>query len=82
MDLLLEDFKKVSKRIVIVEYVRDREVAEGSFVHRVNNYLKDTDFTIDDKEFSEQEFMKVMALHGYRVKVCKGNYRVGLYERN
>jgi len=80
MDMLLEDFKKIARKIVVLEHVAPKEVKEGSLWHKLNNYLIANDYTVPDREFSEKEFNEIMSSHGYRVRSCDAGYRVGYYD--
>ncbi len=80
MDSLLEDFKEIARRVVVVEHIPKKTAVEGTLAYKANNYLIATDFTVNDREFSAEEFSRIMLKHGYRVRRCKGDYMVGCYE--
>jgi len=80
MDSLLNDFKKIAHKVVIVEHVVPEEVREESLWYKLNNYLIARDYTVKDKEFTSEQFQRVMVRHGYKVRQCGHGYMTGLFD--
>jgi SAM-dependent methyltransferase len=81
-DLLLESFKKVASRVVIVEDVLSRPRKEESFLQRAINYLCATDYYVPVTWYTRSEFAALMRSHGYQCEEGSGRYMVGLYGYN
>ena len=75
---LLEDFKKIAQKVVIVEDVQNKT---PRFVEKVRDYLCATDYYRPMRLFSAEEFQTVMEDHGYRCKKYSERYWVGYFER-
>ena len=78
-DQLLEDFKKIAKRVVIVEDVLPKQKITPRFVERVRDYLCATDYYIPMRLFSVDEFQAVMREHAYNCYQYNERYWVGYY---
>jgi len=77
---LLEYFKKIARRVVIVEDVLPQTREENSFYQKVVNYLCATDYYVPVTWFTHLEFSKLMDQHGYQYKKITERYCVGIYE--
>lgn len=80
LHVLLEDFKKLGKRVVIVEDVLLKERRKESLIQSVMNYLCSTDYFVPMELFTRQEFCRVMRGHGYSCQARGRRYIVGYYE--
>lgn len=78
-DFLLESFKKVSSRVVIVEDVLPRPRKEESLLQQAINYLCATDYYVPVTWYTRLEFAELMRSHGYQCQEASGRYLVGLY---
>jgi len=81
-DLLLESFKKVASRVVIVEDVLSRPRKEESLLQQAINYLCATDYYVPVTWYTRSEFAELMRSHGYQCKEASDRYMVGLYGYN
>ena len=79
MHNLLEDFKKIAKKVVIVEEVLVKKRGKDSFVQKTINYLCATDYYLPIELFSFDEFEEVMQKHNYRREKYRKRYIVGYY---
>ena len=79
MHNLLEDFKKIAKKVVIVEEVLVKKRGKDSFVQKTINYLCATDYYLPIELFSFDEFEDVMQKHNYRREKYRKRYIVGYY---
>lgn len=80
LHVLLEDFKKIGKKVVIVEDILLKERRQESFIQSVMNYLCSTDYFVPMELFTRQEFYRVMQGHGYLCQARGRRYIVGYYE--
>lgn len=80
LHVLLEDFKKLGKKVVIVEDVLLKERRNGSLIQSVMNYLCSTNYFMPMELFTLQEFCRVMQSHGYLCQAYGRRYIVGYYE--
>lgn len=80
LHILLEDFKKIGKKVVIVEDVLLKERRKDSLIQRVMNYFCSTDYFVPMELFTRQEFCRAMQAHGYLCQSYGRRYIVGYYE--
>lgn len=78
-DQLLEDFKKMAKRVVIVEDVLPESRKTPWLVEKVRDYLCATDYYLPMRLFSPGEFETMMHRHGYHCHQYNERYWVGSY---
>ena len=78
---LLEDLKKISRRVVIVEDVLLRKTNMRGFIDKAMNYFCATDFYRPTELLTRIEFESLMRDHGYRYIQHDKRYAIGLYER-
>lgn len=71
---LLEGFKRIGKRVVIVEDVLQKRRRKDSIVQRTINYLCATDYFLPMELFTSDEFESLMARHGYTCVRHSGRY--------
>ncbi|MFA5144903.1 MAG: hypothetical protein WC723_02730 [Candidatus Omnitrophota bacterium] len=76
---LLESFKKMAKRVVIIEDVLSCPRSERSLVYRAINYLCATDYCLPFSLYTRLEFTELMRNHGYACEDAGGRYMVGSY---
>lgn len=81
-DLLLESFKKVARRVVIVEDVLSRPRNEESLFQQTINYLCATEYYVPVAWYTRSEFAELMRNHGYQCGEASRRYMVGLYGYN
>jgi hypothetical protein len=77
---LLEDFKKIAGRVVIVEEILPCPRPEHSWFQKVVNYLCATDYYVPVAWYTRQDFEELMRRHGYRCERIGEHYMVGCYE--
>ena len=77
---LLEDFKKVAKKIIIVEDVLPGQKKTPVLVEKVRDHLCATDYYIPMQLFSADQFRSVMKEHGYDCRQVNARYWVGHYK--
>jgi hypothetical protein len=82
INALLEDFKKIAKKVVIIEDVTEKIRPKGSIVQKIMNYLCATDYFVPMRLFTAAEFRSTMQEHGYTVIKHTNRYFAGCYERN
>lgn len=76
---LLEDFKKMARKVVFVEDVLLNPRRPDSFIQRTINYLTATDYSVPLQLFTRQEFQDLMKSHGYQYRQHTSRYAVGYY---
>lgn len=76
---LLEDFKKITKKAVIVEEVLLNKRSNNCICQKILNYLCASDYYIPTELFSIDEFEQVMHEHNYKCKRHSERYVVGYY---
>ena len=80
VDDLLENFKRVTKRVLIVEDVLSRSRSERSFFQRAINYLCGTDYYVPVVSwYTRPEFEQLMRDHGYQCEAVSSRYMIGSY---
>jgi len=79
---LLEDFKKISKSVVIVEEVLPKKRGEHSLVEKTIHYLSATSYYRPVQMFTAGEFEDVMKQHHYKFKQYNHRYAVGFYNQD
>jgi hypothetical protein len=80
LDQLLEDFKKIAKRVIIVEDVLPEEEKTPPLVEKVRDYLCATGYYSPMQLFSVKGFQAAMAGHGYQCRRYNDRYWIGHYE--
>ncbi len=80
MDSLLESFKKIGKRVVIIEDVLPVKRDKGSFIQRAMDYFCSTDYYLPMELFTAEEFEAVMSKHSYSCQREGRRYMVACYE--
>lgn len=80
-DELLEIFKNLAKKVIIVEDVLAKRRERGSMVNRLMNYLCATDYYLDSEIFTFTEFERLMHDHGYTCRTRSKRYAVGYWEK-
>jgi len=79
MHSLLEDFKKMAQKVVIVEDVLVKKRKKGSLVQKTSNYLAAVDYFQPIELFTVDEFRTVLCQHQYQFKRHDPRYSVGVY---
>lgn len=79
LNRLLEDFKRIGKRIVIIEDVLSRRRSMKNFIQRIMNFLCGQDYFIPMELFTVDEFKKTMQAHRYEYRPYNQRYHVGCY---
>ena len=74
---LLEDFKKIARKVIIVEDVQNKT---PRFVEKFRDYLCATEYYLPMKLFSADQFEAAMKQHGYRCQKYNERYWVGYFE--
>lgn len=69
IDQLLEQFKEVANKVVIVEEVSALENNELTIKDKALNYLCKTEYFMPTKILSAHEFRAICEKHGYEVKI-------------
>ncbi|GEM_PF-2960577 len=77
---LLEGFKKVGKRVVIVEDVLEKPRGERSVFQKAMNHLCAVDYYRPARLFTAGEFQETMRVHGYACAQHTRRYWVGTFE--
>ena len=77
LEKLLEDFKKIASKVVIVEDVQNKT---PWFVEKFRDYLCATDYYLPMQLFSADQFQAVMKQHGYGCQKYNERYWVGYFE--
>lgn len=80
--LLLESFKNLASRVIIVEDVLSRPRREGSLLQQAINYLCATGYYVPVARYTRSEFAELMRCHGYQCREASERYMVGLYGYN
>jgi len=78
---LLEEFKNIADKIVIVEDVLGNMWHEGGIVQRVIKHLHETEFYSQKSVYSAAEYEKILGDHGYEYIKYDNRYAVGYYNR-
>jgi ubiquinone/menaquinone biosynthesis C-methylase UbiE len=78
--ILLEHFKRVRKKVVIIEELVNRKRKKASILQRVMNYLCCTGYSKDYDIMTFDEFSDIMLEHGYVCRRHSKRYAVGYYE--
>jgi hypothetical protein len=78
---LLEDFKKIAEKIVIVEDVLPDGKRTPPIVERFRDHLCATDYYLPMQLFTAKDFQSLMDQHGYECYAYNDRYWVGRYER-
>lgn len=78
--VLLEDFKKIAKRVIIVEDVMQSRNDENFFIGKIMNYLCTANYYFPIKLFSVDEFEDIMREHNYKYRKYSRRYVVGCYD--
>ncbi len=79
IDDLLEGFKKVAGRVIIVEDVLQRPRPKNSFLQRAMNYFCQTEYYRPVELLTRNEFEDLMRRHGYTCRPYDQRYFVGCY---
>ena len=80
VDTLLEDFKKIAKRVIIIEDVVAKQTKIHTFIRPIMNYVSATDYYVPGELFTMNEFEHLMRAHHYQC-IKEGNrYYVGYYD--
>lgn len=77
--VLLEKFKEVAGKVVIVEDVLERKRRKNSFVQKLINYLSSREYYFPTELFTVDEFEQLMRQHQYTCKKQTNRYMVGYY---
>jgi hypothetical protein len=80
LNALLEEFKKIAKKVVIIEDVTEKIRPKNNVVQKIMNYLCATDYYVPLRLFTADEFGAVMQEHGYAVKQHTHRYYAGYFE--
>ena len=80
--LLLEHFKNIAKRVIIIEEVLNKPRSEENLYQRTVNYLCAQDYYVPTSWFTGQEFSQLMTSHGYQCQKMTERYWVGTYDQN
>ena len=81
VDSLLEDLKRIARRVVIVEDVIPKKTNMRGFIDKAMNYFCATDFYRPTELLTRTEFESLMRDHGYEHIQNDKRYAIGLYER-
>lgn len=76
---LLEEYKRIAKRAVVVEDVLGNMWGDDSLMQRLVNYLHKTAYHTQGKLFTNGEFETMMREHAYKCDMVNGRYAVGHY---
>lgn len=76
---LLDDFKKMARRVVIVEDVLPESRKTPWLIEKVRDYLCATEYYRPMRLFSAGEFEAMMRRHGYQCHQYNERYWVGSY---
>jgi hypothetical protein len=79
-DLLLESFKKIARRVVIVEEVVSSARSADDWFQKIVDHLCATDYYVPVTWYTPEDFETLMSRHGYRCEQVGHDYRVGCYE--
>ncbi|MFH1415446.1 MAG: methyltransferase domain-containing protein [Elusimicrobiota bacterium] len=74
---LLEDFKNIAERVVIIEDVLIKKRKDSSILQKVMNFLCGIEYEL----FTAAEFEKLMKEHGYSCKKNDKRYYTGYFAR-
>lgn len=81
VDLLLEDLKRIARKVIIIEEISPKGTAVRSFINLTMNYMCATDFYRPTELLTKTEFESLMLDHGYKHVQYDKKYAIGLYER-
>jgi hypothetical protein len=79
---LLEDFKKIARKVIIVEEALDRRRKMGCLRQRLMDYLGAVEYYIPCELFTFGEFEDMVKDHNYLFKRYNKRYAIGYYEQN
>ncbi len=80
LDILLESFKKISRKVVIVEDVLLKKRGKNSLLQKAMNYFCSTAYFLPMELFTITEFEQAMRKHSYACQKYNARYWVGCYE--
>ena len=76
---LLECFKRMANKVIILEDVLVKPRDKNSFLQRTMNYLCSTDYYQPITLLTADEFKRIMAEHNYTCRKHSDRYLVGYY---
>lgn len=79
LGILLETFKTIGKKVVIVEDVLLKRRDKNSFLQKAMDFLCGTDYYLPTELFTSDEFRGVMKKYGYRLLGQENRYVVACY---
>lgn len=81
LDQLMDQFKKIANKVVIIEEVSLSESDELTIKDKILNFLCKTEYFMPTKILSAHEFSAICEKHGYEVKIDsrKNNYMIATY---
>jgi len=77
---LLEDFKNIAKKVIIVEEALMKKRSAGSLRQRLMDYLGAVEYYVPCELFTFPEFENMMRDHNYIFKRHDKRYAIGYYE--
>jgi cyclopropane fatty-acyl-phospholipid synthase-like methyltransferase len=80
VSMLLEKFKLMGDRVIIIEEVLRKKRESTSCVYQIINYLCATEYYMPIDLFTDEEFKKVIELNDYEYIKSTDRYRIGLYQ--
>ena len=79
IDRLLEQFKAIGRRVVIIEDVLPYKYLDRTFRRRVMNHLCATDYSDHLELLTYDEFAAILKQHGYALEPYDRRYFVGTF---
>lgn len=76
---LLDSFKHIAKKVIIVEEVLPKKRNPRSIIQRTMNFFCRTPYSQSFDLLTESEFSRLMEEHGYQWKKYNNRYCVGYY---